>query len=69
MLTAKGDEYDQTDWFDLGADDNLTKPFRLPRPGDTDQGAVRRAAHRAYEYDRPIAGTLAEPAKTAAPIG
>ena len=27
MLTAKGGEYDQTDAFDLGADDYLTKPF------------------------------------------
>jgi two-component system OmpR family response regulator len=27
MLTAKGGEYDETDAFDLGADDYLTKPF------------------------------------------
>ncbi len=27
MLTAKGGEYDQTDAFDLGADDYLSKPF------------------------------------------
>lgn len=27
MLTAKAGEYDQTDAFDLGADDYLTKPF------------------------------------------
>jgi two-component system OmpR family response regulator len=27
MLTAKDGEYDQTDAFDLGADDYLTKPF------------------------------------------
>ena len=29
MLTAKDGEYDQTDAFDLGADDYLTKPFNL----------------------------------------
>ena len=29
MLTAKDGEYDQTDAFDLGADDYLTKPFRF----------------------------------------
>ncbi len=27
MLTAKDGEYDQSDAFDLGADDYLTKPF------------------------------------------
>jgi two-component system, OmpR family, response regulator len=27
MLTAKDGDYDQTDAFDLGADDHLTKPF------------------------------------------
>ena len=27
MLTAKDGEYDQTDAFELGADDYLTKPF------------------------------------------
>ncbi|ETB40522.1 transcriptional regulator, partial [Mycobacterium avium subsp. hominissuis 10-5606] len=27
MLTAKDGEYDETDAFDLGADDYLTKPF------------------------------------------
>jgi two-component system OmpR family response regulator len=27
ILTAKDGEYDQTDAFDLGADDYLTKPF------------------------------------------
>jgi two-component system OmpR family response regulator len=29
MLTAKDGEYDETDAFDLGADDYLTKPFRF----------------------------------------
>jgi two-component system OmpR family response regulator len=29
MLTAKQGEYDQTDAFDLGADDYLTKPFNF----------------------------------------
>lgn len=29
MLTAKDGDYDQTDAFDLGADDYLTKPFTL----------------------------------------
>ena len=29
MLTAKDGDYDQTDAFDLGADDYLTKPFSL----------------------------------------
>lgn len=30
MLTAKDGEYDQTDAFELGADDYLTKPFSFP---------------------------------------
>ncbi|AZI58790.1 DNA-binding response regulator [Nakamurella antarctica] len=30
MLTAKDGEYDQTDAFDFGADDYLTKPFSFP---------------------------------------
>ena len=30
MLTAKDGEYDQTDAFDLGADDYLTKPVSFP---------------------------------------
>ncbi|MFN8190891.1 MAG: response regulator transcription factor [Nocardioidaceae bacterium] len=30
MLTAKDGEFDQTDAFDLGADDYLTKPFSFP---------------------------------------
>lgn len=30
MLTAKDGEFDQTDAFDLGADDYLTKPFSYP---------------------------------------
>ena len=29
MLTAKDGEYDQTDAFDFGADDYLTKPFHF----------------------------------------
>ena len=29
MLTAKDGEYDETDAFELGADDYLTKPFRF----------------------------------------
>jgi two-component system OmpR family response regulator len=30
MLTAKDGDYDQTDAFDLGADDYLTKPVSFP---------------------------------------
>jgi DNA-binding response OmpR family regulator len=30
MLTAKDGEYDQTDAFELGADDYVTKPFSTP---------------------------------------
>ena len=30
MLCAKDGEYDQTDAFELGADDYVTKPFSTP---------------------------------------
>lgn len=53
MLTAKDGEYDQTDAFDLGADDYLTKPFSfmvlvarlraLIRRGAPERPAVLRA--------------------------
>jgi len=44
MLTAKDGEYDQTDAFDLGADDYLTKPFSFPVLVARLHALVRRGA-------------------------
>ena len=57
MLTAKDGEYDQTDAFDLGADDYLTKPFSFPILVARLRALIRRGAP-----ERPVilsAGTLA----------
>ncbi|MDV3128983.1 response regulator transcription factor [Mycobacterium sp. 21AC1] len=56
MLTAKDGEYDQTDAFDLGADDYLTKPFSFPILVARLRALARRPAQH-----RPVileAGTL-----------
>lgn len=56
MLTAKDGEYDETDAFDLGADDYLTKPFRFRVLLARIRALVRRGAPQ-----RPVvltAGTL-----------
>lgn len=56
MLTAKDGEYDETDAFDLGADDYLTKPFSFLVLVARLRALVRRGAPR-----RPVvltAGTL-----------
>ena len=44
MLTAKDGEYDQTDTFDLGADDYLTKPFSFPMLVARLRALIRRGA-------------------------
>lgn len=44
MLTAKDGEYDQTDAFDLGADDYLSKPFSFPVLVARLRALVRRGA-------------------------
>lgn len=44
MLSAKDGEYDQTDAFDLGADDYLTKPFSFPVLVARLRALVRRGA-------------------------
>jgi two-component system, OmpR family, response regulator len=44
MLTAKDGEYDQTDAFDLGADDYLTKPFSFRVLVARLRALVRRSA-------------------------
>ena len=44
MLTAKDGEYDETDAFDLGADDYLTKPFSFRILVARLQALVRRGA-------------------------
>lgn len=44
MLTAKDGEYDQTDAFDLGADDYLTKPFSFKILVARLRALVRRSA-------------------------
>jgi len=56
MLTAKDGEYDETDAFDLGADDYLTKPFSYRVLVARLRALVRRGAP-----ERPVvltAGTL-----------
>ncbi|HTQ16802.1 response regulator transcription factor [Mycobacterium sp.] len=56
MLTAKDGEYDQTDAFDLGADDYLTKPFSFKILVARLRALMRRGAP-----ERPVvltAGTL-----------
>src|SRR6201997_4191006 len=56
MLTAKDGEYDETDAFDLGADDYLTKPFSFKILVARLRALVRRGAP-----ERPMvltAGTL-----------
>jgi two-component system OmpR family response regulator len=64
MLTAKDGDYDQTDAFDLGADDYLTKPFSFIVLVARLRALVRRGAPQ-----RPVvltAGTLAlDPARRA----
>jgi two-component system, OmpR family, response regulator len=52
MLTAKDGEYDQTDAFELGADDYLTKPFRFRVLIARLQALVRRGAP-----ERPVVHT------------
>lgn len=46
MLTAKDGEYDQTDAFDLGADDYLTKPFSFIVLVARLRALIRRSAPR-----------------------
>ncbi|MEO6879484.1 MAG: response regulator transcription factor [Mycobacteriaceae bacterium] len=62
MLTAKDGDYDQTDAFDLGADDYLTKPASFPV-----LVARLRALHRRGAPARPVvlqAGSLSlDPAR------
>ena len=52
MLTAKDGEYDQTDAFELGADDYVTKPFSTPVLLARLQALARRGAP-----ERPVALT------------
>jgi len=53
MLTAKDGEYDQTDAFDLGADDYLTKPFSFMILMARLRALVRRGAP-----ERPVLVTV-----------
>ena len=53
MLTAKDGEYDQTDAFDLGADDYLTKPFSFLILLARIRALVRRGAP-----ERPVVVTV-----------
>jgi DNA-binding response OmpR family regulator len=53
MLTAKDGEYDQTDAFDLGADDYLTKPFSFLVLVARIRALIRRGAP-----ERPVILTL-----------
>jgi DNA-binding response OmpR family regulator len=52
MLTAKDGDYDQTDAFELGADDYVTKPFSTPVLLARLQALARRGAP-----ERPVALT------------
>lgn len=52
MLTAKDGDYDQTDAFELGADDYVTKPFSTPVLLARLQALARRVAP-----ERPVALT------------
>ncbi|WP_299445902.1 response regulator transcription factor [uncultured Phycicoccus sp.] len=52
MLTAKDGEFDQTDAFELGADDYVTKPFSTPVLLARLQALARRGAP-----ERPVAMT------------
>ena len=54
MLTAKDGEFDQTDAFELGADDYVTKPFSTPVLLARLQALARRGAP-----ERPVALTAA----------
>ncbi|MHA7221982.1 response regulator transcription factor [Arthrobacter sp. RHLT1-20] len=53
MLTAKDGEYDETDAFDLGADDYLTKPFSFLVLVARIRALIRRGAP-----ERPVVLTL-----------
>ncbi|GAA4397620.1 response regulator transcription factor [Fodinibacter luteus] len=53
MLTAKDGEYDQTDAFELGADDYVTKPFSTPVLLARLQALSRRGAP-----ERPVSLTV-----------
>ena len=60
MLTAKDGDYDQTDAFDLGADDYLTKPFSFIVLVARLRALVRRgapAASRGVDRWKPVAGS------------
>lgn len=46
MLTAKDGDYDQTDAFELGADDYLTKPFSFIVLVARLRALIRRSAHQ-----------------------
>ena len=55
MLTAKDGDYDQTDAFELGADDYVTKPFSTPVLLARLQALARRQA-----TERPVALTVGD---------
>ena len=55
MLTAKDGDYDQTDAFDLGADDYLTKPFSFVVLVARLRALIRRGAP-----ERPVALTVGD---------
>ncbi|EAQ00072.1 TcrA [Janibacter sp. HTCC2649] len=62
MLTAKDGEYDQTDAFELGADDYLTKPFSFVVLVARLRALVRRGAP-ARPVDLRVGGLLLDPNK------
>lgn len=62
MLTAKDGEYDQTDAFELGADDYLTKPFSFVVLVARLRALVRRGAP-ARPVDLTVGGLMLDPNK------
>ena len=67
MLTAKDGEFDQTDAFDLGADDYLTKPFSFPVLVARLRALVRRGRAAAARWCCTAATSSSTPTATRSP--
>ncbi len=58
MVTAKGAEIDTVVGLEVGADDYVTKPYRLRELVARMRAVLRRAEHAAAEADAPVPGVL-----------